>query len=231
MENISILVVDDEPQIRRTLRAALSGRGFRFEEAASGELALDLVREAKPDVVLLDMNLPGMSGIEVCRAIRDISDVAIIALTVRSGERDKVQMLDAGADDYITKPFSSPELLARIRAVLRRASAANLPERIELQGRTIDLAARTVTGRGVEHRLTPKEFALLRYFLENANDVLPHRKILQNVWGPEYGDEVEYLRVFVNQLRKKIESDPAKPQHLLTEPWAGYRFVLPPISS
>lgn len=231
MENISILVVDDEPQIRRTLRAALSGRGFRFEEAASGELALDLVREAKPDVVLLDMNLPGMSGIEVCRAIRDISDVAIIALTVRSGERDKVQMLDAGADDYITKPFSSPELLARIRAVLRRASAANLPERIELHGRTIDLAARTVTGRGVEHRLTPKEFALLRYFLENANDVLPHRKILQNVWGPEYGDEVEYLRVFVNQLRKKIESDPAKPQHLLTEPWAGYRFVLPPISS
>lgn len=227
MNNIRILIVDDEPQIRRTLRATLAPLGYHVAEAASGEAALACLAQEKPEVVLLDMNLPGMSGLETCRTIRETSDAAILAISVRDTERDKVQMLDAGADDYLTKPFSTGELLARIRAALRRLPSSDLPERLELPGRTIDFQARRVTGRGVEHRLTPKEFDLLRFFVEHANEVLPHRKILQNVWGPEYGDEVEYLRVFINQLRKKIEVNPAEPRHILTEPWTGYRFLLP----
>ena len=224
MSKTRILVVDDEAQIRRTLRATLAPLGYDVVDAASGEAALEAMREEKPDVILLDMNLPGMNGLETCRYIRETSDVAILAVTVRDSERDKILMLDAGADDYITKPFSTGELLARIRAALRRLPASNLPDRVQLTGRVIDLTERRVLGRGIEHRLTPKEFELLRYLLENANQVLAHRKILQNVWGPEYGDEVEYLRVFVNQLRKKIEADPSAPAHLLTEPWVGYRF-------
>lgn len=229
MIHARILVVDDEPQIRRTLRAALVPHGYEVTDARNGEEALEALRREQPDVVLLDMNMPGMGGLETCRALRENSDVAILVLTVRDSEKDKVQALDAGADDYVTKPFSTPELLARIRAALRRLPVPPeaVAEQLELPHLTIDFATRRVRAGHRESRLTPKEYDLLRYFVANSNQVIPHRKLLQAVWGPDYGDEVEYLRVFINQLRKKIERDPAAPEHLLTEPWVGYRFVLP----
>lgn len=229
MTQAKILIVDDEPQIRRTLRAALVPHGYTVSDARSGEEALEVVREEKPDLVLLDLNMPGMGGLEACRLIRERSDIAIIVLTVRQAEKDKIQLLDAGADDYVTKPFSMPELLARIRAALRRLpiSPDTAPQSLELEDLTIDFAARRVIARGQEVRVTPKEFDLLRFLTSNANQAVPHRKLLQAVWGPDYGDEVEYLRVFINHLRRKIEPNPAKPKYLLTEPWVGYRFVIP----
>ena len=228
MSEASILIVDDDAQIRRTLRATLVPYGYAVEDVSGGEEALQMLGERKPDLVLLDLNMPGMSGLETCRAIREQADVAIIVLTVRDAEKDKVRMLDAGADDYITKPFGTAELLARIRAALRRlpASADAVPV-LELDGLTIDFGARHVIVRGQPVRLTPKEFDLLRFLAGNPNQVLTHRRLLQAVWGPEYGDEVGYLRVFVNQLRKKIEKHPSQPKFLLTEPWVGYRFHLP----
>ncbi len=232
MNPARILVVDDEPQIRRTLRATLVPLGYEVSEAPTGEAALAALQNDRPDLVLLDLNLPGMNGLETCRRIRESLesfDVAILVLTVRNSEKDKVLVLDAGADDYITKPFSTPELLARIRAALRRLPSPELPV-LRLGEMTVDLAARRVTGRKRSARLTPKEFDLLHYMVSNANEVLPHRKLLQAVWGPEYGNEVEYLRVFVNQLRKKIEEDPAQPRFLLTEPWVGYRLRIPPLT-
>jgi two-component system KDP operon response regulator KdpE len=229
MTAAKILIVDDEAQIRRTLRATLVPNGYEVAGASSGEEALEVLRQEKPDLVLLDLNMPGMGGLAACREIREQCDVAIIVLTVRDAERDKVQALDAGADDYITKPFGMPELLARIRAALRRLplSTDAMPSALELEDLTIDFAARSVIMRGKAMRLTPKEFDLLRYLTSNANQAIPHRKLLQAVWGPDYGDEVEYLRVFVNQLRKKMERNPAKPKYLLTEPWVGYRFAIP----
>jgi two-component system KDP operon response regulator KdpE len=229
MSEAKILVVDDEPQIRRTLRVTLVSQGYAVADARSGEEALELLRQEKPDLVLLDLNMPGMGGQEACQAIREQSDVAIIVLTVRDAEKDKVQALDAGADYYVTKPFRTPELLARIRAALRRlpVSPDSTTQLIELEELTIDFAGRRVVANRAEARLTPKEFDLLRYLTSNANQAIPHRKLLQAVWGPDYGDEVEYLRVFINHLRKKIEKNPAKPKHLLTEPWVGYRFVMP----
>jgi two-component system KDP operon response regulator KdpE len=229
MTHAEVLIVDDDPQIRRTLRATLVPQGYAVSDARSGEEALEKLRAEKADVVLLDLNMPGMGGLATCQEIRRYSDVAIIVLTVRYSETDKVQALDAGADDYITKPFSMPELLARIRAALRRLSASPDagPDVLRLEGVTIDFAARHVVVRGEESRLTPKELDLLRYLMANANTVIPHRKLLQAIWGPDYGDEVEYLRVFVNHLRKKIEPNPAKPRYLLTEPCVGYRFSLP----
>ena len=223
-----ILVVDDEPQIRRVLRTTLSTQGYEVFDAKSGEDALLAIRDQRFDLVLLDMNMPGMGGLAACREIRAGADAAIIMLTVRSSEQDKVTALDAGADDYITKPFGMPELLARIRAALRRLPVVqgSEDEPIELEGVEIDLAARRVRRGGKEIRLTPKEFDLLRYLVANPNVAIPHTKLLQAVWGPDYGDQVEYLRVFVNQLRKKIELDPAQPRYLLTEPWVGYRFEL-----
>jgi two-component system, OmpR family, KDP operon response regulator KdpE len=228
MMQAEILIVDDDAQIRRTLRATLVPQGYSVSDARSGEEALEKLRAEKTDVVLLDLNMPGMGGLAACREIRRHSDVAIIVVTVRDSETDKVQVLDAGADDYITKPFSTPELLARIRAALRRLAAPpdTDPKALHLEGLTIDFAARRVHVRNQEVRLTPKEFDLLRYLVSNANVVIPHRKILQAVWGPDYGDEVEYLRVFMNHLRKKIEPNPAKPKYLLTEPWVGYRLSL-----
>jgi len=179
--------------------------------------------------VLLDMNIPGQGGLATCRQIRSDPDVAIIMLTVRNTERDKVETLDAGADDYVTKPFSVPELLARIRAALRRAplSPQASPQVILLDDLEINLATRRVTRRNVQVRLTPKEFDLLHYFLTHPEIPLAHVRLLQAVWGPDYGNEVEYLRTFVNQLRKKIEKNPSKPEYLLTEPWVGYRFHIP----
>ena len=222
-----ILVVDDEPQIRRVLRTTLSAQGYEIFDERNGEAALRAIREQRFDLVLLDMNMPGMGGIETCREIRSGSDVAIIMLTVRNSELDKVNALDAGADDYITKPFGMPELLARIRAALRRLPVSPSTEVIRLEGVEIDLNARRIRKGDAELRLTPKEFDVLHYLVANPNTAIPHAKLLQAVWGPDYGDQVEYLRVFVNQLRKKIEPDPSKPRYLVTEPWVGYRFNLP----
>ncbi len=228
MNSGRILIVDDEPQIRRVMKTALAVNGYQAYEARSGEEALELIRTEPPDLILLDLNMPGMGGMAACAAIRQISDVAIIVLSVRDREKDKIVALDAGADDYITKPFSVDELMARIRANLRRLpTLSDQTPPINVSGDlTIDFSSRQVVVHGNPVRLTPKEFDLLQYLVSNANKPVPHRKLLQTIWGPDYGDEVEYLRVFVSQLRKKIEPEPAKPRYILTEPWVGYRFVL-----
>ena len=229
MTNARILVVDDEPQIRRVMRVTLSEKGYAITDARSGEEALEKLRTERQDLILLDMNMPGMGGLEACRRIRATSDVAIVMLTVRDQEADKVQALDAGADDYVTKPFSSNELLARIRAALRRlpVSTETPAHSVMLDGIEINLSTRRVIVNGNAVRLTPKEFDVLHYLISNANVPVPHMKLLQAVWGPDYGGEVEYLRVFINQLRKKLEPEPAKPRYILTEPWVGYRFQMP----
>ena len=229
MTNARILVVDDEPQIRRVMRTTLVARGYMVSTARNGEEALEKVREERFDLVLLDINMPGIGGMEACRIIRSQSDIPIVILSIRNAEKEKVEALDAGADDYVTKPFSMPELLARIRAALRRAPllSSGTPDVLNLGQTVINFVARRVTVNGTEVRLTPKEFDLLRYLASNPDVVIPHAKLLQAVWGPDYGEEVEYLRVFINQLRKKIEPDPSHPAYLLTEPWVGYRFSLP----
>jgi two-component system KDP operon response regulator KdpE len=227
--NARILIVDDEPQIRRVMRTTLVARGYMVSTARNGEEALEKVREERFDLVLLDINMPGIGGMETCRIIRSQSDIPIVILSIRNAEKEKVEALDAGADDYVTKPFSMPELLARIRAALRRAPllSSGTPDVLNLGQTEINFVARRVTVNGTEVRLTPKEFDLLRYFAGNPDVAIPHAKLLQAVWGPDYGEEVEYLRVFINQLRKKIEPDPSHPAYLLTEPWVGYRFSLP----
>jgi two-component system, OmpR family, KDP operon response regulator KdpE len=225
-----ILVIDDDPQIRRTMRTTLTAHGYEVGDARTGEEGLERLRAEAYDLVLLDMNMHGMGGLETCRLIRSGSDIAIIMLTVSNSEKDKVDALDAGADDYVTKPFSTPELLARIRATLRRLphppDHADLKQ-LDMRGVEIDLPSRQVTVRGRNSRLTAKEFDLLSYLLARPNKTISHRELLQAVWGPDYGDELEYLRVFINRLRKKIEPDPSKPQFLVTDAWAGYRFQLP----
>jgi two-component system KDP operon response regulator KdpE len=223
----TILAVDDEPQIRRVLRATLSAQGYTILEAKSGEEALDTIRRERIDLILLDMNLPGISGVETAREIRASSDTPNIMLTVRNTEEDKVRALDAGADDYVVKPFGSEELMARIRAALRRVSPAEALPAFETPELKIDFSKRVVTVRGSNVRLTPKEFELLRHLVANEGKSLPHRRLLQAVWGPDYGEETEYLRVFINQLRKKVEPDPSHPRYILTEPWLGYRFERP----
>jgi two-component system KDP operon response regulator KdpE len=221
-----ILVIDDEPQIRRVMRVILSGENYEVLEARSGDAALLRFRESLPDLVLLDLNMPGMSGLETCRAIREGSDVPIIVLTVRHEEEEKVEALDAGADDYVTKPFGKQELLARIRAALRRSpvSPAAGPRTFSAGELEIDFEARKIRSGKKAVRLTPKEFDLLRYLVAHAGKPVPHRELLQAVWGPDYGDQTDYLRVFITHLRKKIEPNPAKPQYILTDPWLGYRF-------
>jgi two-component system KDP operon response regulator KdpE len=228
--NARILVVDDEPQIRRVMRTTLVARGYMVSTARNGEEALEKVREERFDLVLLDINMPGIGGMEACRIIRSRSDIPIVILSIRNAEKEKVEALDAGADDYVTKPFSMPELLARVRAALRRVPllSPGTPDLLNLGKTVINFVARRVTVDGTEVRLTPKEFDLLRYLASNPDVVIPHAKLLQAVWGPDYGEEVEYLRVFINQLRKKIEPDPSHPAYFLTEPWVGYRFSLPP---
>ena len=225
-----ILVADDDPQIRRAMKATLTARGYQVSDARTGEEALDKLRSEAFDLVLLDMNMPGSGGMETCRLIRSSSDIAIVMLTVNNTEQDKVEALDAGADDYVTKPYSTPELLARIRATLRRLPQgpddAGLRQ-LTLEGVEIDLPSRQATVRGRTSRLTAKEFDLLSYFLARPNKTIAHRELLQAVWGPDYGEELEYLRVFVNRLRKKIEPNPSKPRFLVTDAWAGYRFHLP----
>jgi two-component system, OmpR family, KDP operon response regulator KdpE len=224
-----ILIVDDDAQIRRVVRTTLVAQGYDVGEARTGEEALEKLAQQKADLVLLDINMPGAGGFETCGRIRSSFDAAIIMLTVRSEEEDKVKALDAGADDYVTKPFGMPELLARIRAALRRLPlSAETPNQIlKLEDCQINFSTRRVAAGGKELRLTPKEFDLLQYLVAHPNVPIPHAKLLRAVWGPEYGEEVEYLHVFVNQLRKKIEKDPSKPKYLVTEPWVGYRFQLP----
>jgi two-component system KDP operon response regulator KdpE len=229
MNSGRILVVDDEPQLRRVMRTALTSNGYEVFDARSGEEALHVVRAESPDLILLDMNMPGMGGLAACAAIRGISDAGIIILSVRGSEQDKIAALDAGADDYITKPYSLDELFARIRANLRRLPvlSESTPPIVVSDELTIDLSGRVAIVRGKPVRLTPKEFDLLQFLVSHPNKPVAHRKLLQTVWGPDYGDEVEYLRVFVSQLRKKIEPAPAKPRYIVTEPWVGYRFVMP----
>jgi len=220
-----ILVVDDEPQIRRVLRTSLSAGGYTMMEARTAEEGLERIRQEPPDLVILDINMPGMGGLEGCREIRESSDVPIIMLSVRGSERDKVRALDAGADDYVVKPFSSEELLARIRANLRRVQTdENQPSAFSSPDLSIDFERRVVTVRDKKVHLTPKEFELLRCLVAGGGQPIPHRTLLQAVWGPDYGEETEYLRVCVNHLRKKIEPDPANPRYVVTEPWVGYRF-------
>jgi two-component system KDP operon response regulator KdpE len=221
-----ILVVDDEPQIRRIMRTTLTGAGYEVDDAKTGEEAIDKLRDYHPDLILLDVNMPGMGGLAACREIRASTGVGIIMLTVRNTEADKVQALDAGADDFVNKPFSTPELLARIRAALRRvpASAQSSPVRIRTGKLVIDFAGRTAFNGVRTSHLTPKELDLVRYLTSHANEAVPHRELLQAVWGPDYGDQVDYLRVFIRNLRKKIESDPDHPELVTTEPWVGYRF-------
>lgn len=221
-----LLVIDDEYQITRVLKRSLSAHRYDVRTASDGESGIELFRDFRPDLVITDLALPGIGGIEVCRSIRNVSDIPIIVLSVRGEESTKVKALDAGADDYVTKPFGMDELLARIRAALRRAPAdeASEPE-LTIGDFRLDHERHLVFVRGDEVHLTPKEFDLLEFFIRNHGRVVTHRKLLAKVWGPDYTEQTEYLRVFVGNLRKKIELDPAKPRYLFTEPWVGYRFI------
>ena len=219
-----VLVVDDEPQILRVMRTSLPIRGYEVLTASSGKEALDQLSKQVPDLVILDLAMPEMSGLEVCRRVREFSTVPIIILSAKGSESDKVAALDLGADDYVTKPFGMDELLARARAVLRRLSTTN--DRVLSVGDvTIDIDEHRVVVGGKEIRLTPKEFEVFKYLVNNAGKVVTHRALLQTVWGWESTDQTEYLRVFINQLRRKIETDVSHPRYLITEPWVGYRFV------
>ena len=225
--NQRIVVVDDEPQIRRALRAALQAEGYRVDMAPSGAEALAMVDAAVPDLVILDLGLPDMDGTEVCSRLRASTQVPIIVLSVREAEREKVRALDAGADDYLVKPFGIAELLARIRASLRRAREEVGEPVIQQGDLELDLARHRVARDGVEIHLTPTEYELLAYLATHRGRVLTHQMILRRVWGAEYEGEVQYLRVFVSHLRRKIEPDPRSPRYLLTETGVGYRFPQP----
>jgi two-component system KDP operon response regulator KdpE len=222
-----ILVVDDEAQIRRALAVNLRARGYEVELAATGEEALQAAAENRPDVVLLDLGLPGLDGTEVVRGLRGWSSVPIIVLSVRDAERDKVAALDAGADDYVTKPFGMDELLARLRAALRRHQPAPEAAVVATPDFSIDLAAARVTKDGTEVHLTPTEWGLVENLVRNPGRLLTQRFLLQHVWGPQYERETNYLRVYMAQLRRKLEPDPSRPRYFITEPGMGYRFEPP----
>jgi two-component system, OmpR family, KDP operon response regulator KdpE len=220
-----ILVVDDEPQITRVLRQSLSAHRYNVRTAADGESALDTFHDFSPDLIITDLSMPEMSGLDLCREIRKISQVPIIVLSVKGEEKTKVEALDAGADDYITKPFGIDELLARVRATLRRAPTEKKEETLlELGDFSINLQAHQIFVRGEEVHLTPKEFELLVYLVKNHGKVLTHRTLLGAIWGGNFTEQPEYLRVFLGNLRKKIEPNPSQPHYILTEPWVGYRF-------
>jgi two-component system, OmpR family, KDP operon response regulator KdpE len=231
MRVTTILVVDDEPQIRRVLRATLSSNGYEVIEAKSGQEAIEMVVTERPELILLDVNMPGMNGLEACNKIRMSFDGPIIMVTVRNAERDKIAALDAGADDYIVKPFAIGELLARIRAALRRSNPEEPLPGIELPELRIDFEKRTVDVRSVRVHLAPKEFEVLRFLVIHQGKPVTHKRLLQTVWGPDHGGETESLRVVISQLRKKIEKDPTHPVYILTEPWMGYRFQSPEMSA
>jgi two-component system, OmpR family, KDP operon response regulator KdpE len=223
-----ILVVDDEPQLTRVLRTGLSSRGYDVRAAADGLTAIDTFIDWQPDLVITDLGMPNMNGLELCRRLRAISQVPIIVLSAKGEEQTKVEALDTGADDFVTKPFGIDELLARVRASLRRAATPVANEAaltvIEAGDFHVDLESRKLTVLGREIHLTPKEFDLLTYFIQHSGKVLTHRTLLAAVWGGNYIEQNEYLRVFVGNLRKKIEIDPATPRYIITEPWVGYRF-------
>ncbi len=220
-----VLVVDDEPQIRRAIRAGLTAHGFVVEQADTGESALDQISLNPPDVVILDLGLPDLAGIDVVREVRSWSTVPIIILSVKDSERDKVRALDSGADDYVTKPFGMDELLARVRVALRHSSRQeHLEPVLRFDDLVIDLPKRLVRVAGEEIHLTPTEFELLRELAVNAGKVLTHQMLLSRVWGPASSESTHYLRVYVNQLRQKIEQDASRPRRILTEPGVGYRF-------
>lgn len=221
-----ILVVDDEPQITRVLRTSLNAQGYEIRVANDGETALEIVKDFAPDLVITDLAMPNMNGIELCRRLRKMSQVPILVLSVRGEERSKIEALDSGADDYVTKPFSTAELLARIRAALRRSPPSNsaVQTKIDLGDFHIDLDAHSIAVAGQDVRLTPKEFDVLVYMAQHPRKVLTHRAILNAVWGSNSIEQNEYLRVFVGQLRKKLEPDASSPKYILTEPWVGYRF-------
>lgn len=219
-----ILVVDDEPQIRRALVINLRARGYEVDVAESGERALELAARHHPDAVVLDLGLPGIDGVDVIRGLRGWSQVPIVVLSVRDQESDKVAALDAGADDYVAKPFGMDELLARLRAALRRGAPAEEAAVITTPDFTIDLAAKRVTRDGVEVRLTPTEWHVVEVLVRNRGKLVPQRQLLREVWGPDYHDETNYLRVFLAQVRRKLEPEPARPRYFRTEPGMGYRF-------
>jgi two-component system, OmpR family, KDP operon response regulator KdpE len=224
-ENGTVLIVDDERSIRLSLRTILTNLGFTIVEAARGEEALALVRTAHFDAVLLDINMPGIGGIDVCRAMRrNVPRLPIIMLTVQGSEDSKVEALDAGADDYITKPFQLRELTARLRAATRRNQSEDPDAAITIGDVLLDPARHLVQKSGRPVHLTPKQFDLLRYLMSNAGKPVPHARLLRSVWGPEYRNELEYLRTFIRQIRMKIEDDPANPKYLLTDSHIGYRF-------
>jgi two-component system KDP operon response regulator KdpE len=224
-EKQRILVVDDEPQLTRVLRRSLTTQGYDVRIAGDGDFALQTFHDWPAALVITDLAMPNMGGLELCRRLRKVSAVPIIVLSVRGEEGAKVEALDAGADDYITKPFGMDELLARIRATLRRAPAADSSSKIlEVGDFRIDLDAHSATQQGKDLRLTPKEFDLMVHFLRHSGKVLTHRTLLGAVWGGDYTEQTEYLRVFIGQLRKKIEPEPSTPRYILTEPWIGYRF-------
>ncbi len=227
-DNQRILIVDDEPQITRVLRRSLTTHGYDVRVASDGLAALQTFGDWPPDLVVTDLSMPNTDGLQLCRNLRAISQLPIIVLSVRGEERTKVQALDAGADDYLTKPFGMDELLARIRAALRRAQAAQSNDVVspvlEVGDFRIDLENRSVAVKSTEVHLTPKEYDLMIYLVSHPGKVLTHRTLLAAIWGGESVEQTEYLRVFVGQLRKKIEPQPATPRYILTEPWIGYRF-------
>lgn len=227
MNNVKVLIVDDEESIRCFLRVTLSSQSYSVMEAVSGNEALSLAMVNNPDIIILDLGLPDMDGIEVTRLIRQLTKVPIIILSVRDTEKDKISGLDAGADDYLTKPFSVGELLARLRAGLRRAALEDEKKTIfERNGLKVDLQGRIVTVSGEEVQLTPKEYDLLKTFVESAGKVLTHGYLLREVWGPEYGNEFHILHVNISNLRRKIEQDPSHPEFIITEPGVGYRLKI-----
>jgi two-component system KDP operon response regulator KdpE len=221
-----ILVVDDEPQITRVLRTSLSAQGYDIRVANTGEMALEIMKDWLPNLIITDLSMPTVDGIQLCREVRAVSAVPILVLSVRDKEQQKVEALDAGADDYVTKPFGMDELLARVRAHLRRLPKSDVAEKeiTEIGDFRIDLPTRTVTVAGRDLKLTPKEFDLLLFLASHPHRVIPHRTILGAVWGSNSTEQPEYLRVFIGQLRKKVEKDPAAPRYLRTERWVGYRF-------
>jgi two-component system KDP operon response regulator KdpE len=222
---IRVLVVDDEPQIRRLLRVSLAAQGYHLIEASSGEQALTRAATEYPDLVILDLGLPDMDGQEVVRRLREWTEVPIIVLSVRDREKDKVLAFDEGADDYVTKPFGMSELMARMRAALRHRLQTETKDPVfRTEDLVVDLGKRVVTVASREVKLTPKQYDLLRVLVTHAGRVLTHQQLLRQVWGPGYSEETQYLRVYIGQLRQKIEPDPARPSYILTEPGVGYRL-------
>ena len=223
----AVLIIDDEPQIRRLLRVTLEAGGYKVFEAATGQAGLVEAAQRRPDIIILDLGLPDMDGLEALKRVREWSEAPVIVLSVRESEEDKVKALDNGADDFVTKPFSTAELVARLRVARRHARPIEENAVFVSGPLQVDMANRRVVVRGQEIKMTPTEYSLLRLLVRNAGKVVTHRQILKEVWGPTYGDQTHYLRVYVAHLREKIESNPSRPELLLTEPGVGYRLAAP----